>query len=253
VAPEILAFAVPLALFVLAPGLQAFAASGRLGAGAGLGTVTVGAVMLVLVGSVGWAGASPRQLTQVFYLADPQKGLFRRASATRDLDPWTRSVLGAGVTSVRMPLVASGRLWTAPAPAVALSGPALTVEAAPTGGDVALRLHVRPGDRGRQLKILIQPTAGLQDLTLNGRPLDALKEAQAMSLDRLMIVYTSPPPDGIVIGLRAHGHGRFKATALEFRDGWPPGSGPTVPKPPALLTWGLSDTTVVQGELDYSW
>jgi hypothetical protein len=252
VAPEILAFAVPLALLVLAPGLHALAKDGRATL-VGLAAIVAGATMLVLVGGVGWPGASPRQLTQLFYLANPQKSVFLRANATSDLDPWTRSVFGEKPVSVRMPLVASGHIWTGPAPPAALAGPNLSVDTAPIGPDLDLRLHVRPGGQGRQLKILIQPIGDLRDLTLNGRPQDALKEAAGMSLGRLMIVYTAPPPDGIVIGLRAHGHGRFAVTALESRDGWPPGAAPATPKPAALLTWGLSDTTVVQSDLDYRW
>ena len=58
--------------------------------------VLLGAGLLALVGSEGWIGASPRRLTQLFYLADPAERSFHRASATRGLDPWSRSAVASG-------------------------------------------------------------------------------------------------------------------------------------------------------------
>lgn len=251
VLPELLALLVPSALFVLAPGLHVLG-QGWGGRWLPLLALLVGAALLVLAGASGWAG-SPRQLTQVFYLADPGEKRFYRASATKGLDSWSRAVLGGQPTSERMPLVSSGRIWLAPAPAIGMKGPQITAETTTLGGKSQIKLRVRPGAGGRQLKLLIQPTSGLGDLTLNGRPLDTLRETSALSLDRVLVIYTAPPADGIVLGFQAPLHGKVTVEALEFRDGWPPEARPVQPRPKALLTWGLSDTTVVRTKQDISW
>lgn len=254
VLPELLALFVPLALLVLTPGLHALGA-GRRWLGPVL--VGVGAVMLVFTGLKGGPGASPRQLTQLFYYAEPGARRFHRASATNELDPWSRGALmvdGGSPTAGKIPLISSHRLWMAPTPAVDIPGPIVTVERQAISADeVEIVLHIRPAGGARELKLLLQPTKALHDLTLNGRPLDTLRKSAAYGLDRLGVVYSAPPADGITVGFRAPAHGQLKGQVLEVRDGWPEGVKPPPPRPAALLAWGLSDTTVVQSDLAYSW
>ena len=256
VLPELLALFVPLALLVLTPGLHALGAAGGRRWLAPI-LVALGAIMLVFTGLKGGPGASPRQLTQLFYYAEPGALRFHRASATNDLDPWSRGALmvdGGSPTAGKIPLISSHRLWMAPAPAVDIPGPIVTVERQAAGADeVEIVLHIRPGGRGRELKLLLQPTKALHDLTLNGRPLDTLRTSAVYGLDRLGVVYIAPPTEGITVGFRAPAHGQLKGQVLEVRDGWPEGVKPPAPRPAALLAWGLSDTTVVQSDLAYGW
>ena len=158
VLPELLALFVPLALLVLTPGLHALGApGGRRWLGPIL--VGVGAVMLVLVGLTGGPGASPRQLTQLFYYAEPGARRFHRASATNDLDPWSRAALavdGGRPTAGKIPLISSHRLWMAPAPAADIPGPTITVERQAISADeVEIVLHIRPAGRGARTQAAV--------------------------------------------------------------------------------------------------
>lgn len=252
VAPELLALFVPLALLVLAPGLHAFG-SGRAGRWLPVALLVFGGLLLALVGTGARMGAPPRPLTQLFYLADPAAGAFHRASATKTLDPWSRAALGGALVEVRMPLVSSGPIWLGPAAPVDIGGPLISAADSRRGAATHVVLRVRPTGGGRQLKLLIQPTRDLRNLSLNGRPLETLREAAAFSLDRIAVVYTAPPADGIEIAFDALAHGKVQVTALEFRDGWPDGDGPLPVRPKSLLTWGLSDSTVIQSTFNHSW
>ena len=253
--PELLALFAPLAVLLLAPGFHALG-QGRLGRTLPLSLALLGVVLLAPVGGVAGVGASPRQLTQVFYLADPGSHRFYRGSATRDLEPWSRAALeadgGAPVPS-KDPLLASGRIWLARAKPLDVAGPQLLADTRRIGDRTQVVLHVSPGAAGRELKLLIQPTRPLRNMTLNGRPLDALEEAAHWSLNRMGVVYVAPPAEGVVLTFEAPAHGRLAVTALEIRDGWPAGVTPPPPRPGALLTWGLSDTTLARTALAYSW
>ncbi|MCI3179508.1 peptidase M20 [Caulobacter sp. CCUG 60055] len=252
VVPEILALFAPLAALVLGPALYAACArqAGRRGA---LGLLVLGAGLLALTGLQDWPGASPRRLTQLFYMVDADARAYRRASATRSLDPWSRSALGEHPFKAKMPLVASGQIWLGPSAPVAVSGPEIVGAATPAGQASKVVLRVRPGPGGGQLKILIQPTKALRNLVLNGRPLNTLSEVAEYSLNRVAVVYSAPPADGVTIGFDAPPHGEVQVTALDFRDGPPAADKPLPPRPASFLTWGLSDATVVQRVLNYAW
>jgi Peptidase family M28 len=251
--PALLALFVPLAALVLAPGLYALCVDGaarRLSPS----LLATGAVLLLLVG---WTRVAPHPLAQLFYFADPAAQRFERISATKDLDDWSRAALsldGGEPAVTSMKLLGSGTVWTAKAAPSDVPPPRITIEhRAAADGHTDLLLRVQPGAAGRELKLLMQPTEALTELTLNGRKLDTLEQAAAFSLNRTGVIYTAPAAEGIVLTFRAPTHGKLDVTALEISDGWPDGVQRPSQRPSSLLTWGLGDTTVAQSMLQHDW
>jgi hypothetical protein len=59
-----------------------------------------------------------------------------------------------------------------------------------------------------------------------------------------VVDYSAPPPKGVKLQLSATPHAQIDAVVIEQRDGWPADAQPP-PRPPQLMAWRNSDTTLV--------
>ncbi len=231
--PEVAAPFVLLLLPVLLPFAHAAAARRRTRFAAGA-AVLLGAGVTAAAASGPPTPARPA-LTEALYVVDAS-GAQRRVAPLPRLDAWSRTVLappsGRPGRETLEPLFAHA-VWTAPATAVAPPPPRLTL----TRQDGRMRLLAVPAGGGRSLRLFLRSPGGLEDVRVQGRP-SRMRGAPGRWA---LVSFDAPPPQGVTVDLAA---GALEVQAFEQRDGWPPGA-PARAKPPQLMAFGDSDTTLV--------
>jgi len=235
--PEVLAVFVLLYLAGLAPFVEGFARAGRPGLIACV-VLAAGAWALVKVGSGTGAPDRP-ELTQAFYVADGADGPQARVDPFAALDPWATQTLkadGGQIHRAPLPPFAQAPVWIAPAthrpltpPQLRLEqhGPRVTLQALTTGGGRVLYLFLR-SPQPMRIEAVNEAAVGV-----------AIKPNSWGLVD-----YSAPPVKGVKLAVSATPHAQIDAVVIEQRDGWPPGAAPPT-KPPQLMAWRNSDTTLV--------
>ena len=235
--PEVLAVFALLYLVGLAPFVEAFSRAGRPGLIAGV-VVGAGAVALW---SVGHGEGTPErpQLTQAFYVADGVDGPQVRVDPFTTLDPWALQALkadGGVIHRGTLPPFAQTPVWLAAArhrpltpPQIRLEqhGPRVTLQALASGGGRVLYLFLRSG----------QP---MRIDAVNGAAVGVAIKPNSWGL----IDYSAPPVKGVKLEVSTQSRAKVDAVVIEQRDGWPADAAPP-PKPPQLMAWRNSDTTLV--------
>jgi hypothetical protein len=235
--PEVLAVFVLLYLAGLAPFVEGFARSRRPGLIAVV-VLAAGAWCLLKVGSGSGTPDRP-QLTQAFYVADGVDGPQARVDPFAALDPWAKQTLtadGGKIHRAALPPFTSAPVWIASArqrpltpPQIRLEqhGPRVTLQALASGGGRMLYLFLR-SPQPMRIEAVNEAVAGV-----------AIKPNTWGLVD-----YSAPPVKGVKLLVSAAPHAPIDAVVIEQRDGWPAGAQPP-PKPPQLMAWRNSDTTLV--------
>jgi hypothetical protein len=235
--PEALAALVLLYLAGLAPFVQAFARAGRPGLVA-TAVLCAGAIALWGVGH--GAGTPDRpELTGAFYVADGADGPQARVDPLTALDPWALQTLkadGGAVHRATLPPFVQAPAWIATAAHRPLTPPLVRLEQ--HGSKVTLQVLATGG--GRVLYLFLRSAQPLQIDAVNAAAVGVPIKPKTWGL----IDYSAPPPKGVKLELSAAPHAQIEAVVIEQRDGWPAGAAPP-PKPPQLMAWRNSDTTLV--------
>lgn len=231
--PEVAAPFVLLLLPIFAPFAHAGAARRRTRVAAGA-AVLLGAA-LIAAAALGPATPGRPALTAALYLVDAS-GVQRRVAPLPRLDAWSRAVLapegGRPGRETLEPLFTRA-VWIAPASPLALAAPKLTL----TRAAGRVRLLAVPSSGGRSLRLFLRSPGGLEDVRVQGRPSRMRGDPGRWGV----VSFDAPPPQGVTIDLAA---GPLEVEAFEQRDGWPAGAAVKA-KPPQLMAFGDSDTTLV--------
>jgi hypothetical protein len=237
VRPEVLSVFALLYLASFAPFVEAASRQGRPGLIAGV-VLGLGVCALLSVG-YGVGTAERPQLTQAFYVADGADGPQVRIAPLAALDPWATQTLkadGGLIHRAALPPFAPAPVWMAPARHRPLTPPQVRLEQ--HGAKVTLQATVSGG--GRVLYLYLRSPSPMQIDAVNDAAVGvAIKPNTWGVLD-----YSAPPPKGVKLQVSAALHAKIDAVAIEQRDGWPTGAAPPA-KPPQLMAWRNSDTTLV--------
>jgi hypothetical protein len=128
-----------------------------------LPALPLGAGVVCLAAGSLTSGISPQQPhpTNLMYVVDG-KGDASWVSSDATLDPWQKSVLGAGATRRPLPEVFGPRAkqyWTAPAPALDVPGPDVTLIRDDTSGATReVAVHIRSPRNAPEIRIAVEGT-----------------------------------------------------------------------------------------------
>jgi hypothetical protein len=237
VKPEVLAAFALLYLASLAPFVEAFAREGRPGLIASV-VLAAGACALLAVGF--GAGTPERpQLTQAFYVAEGADGPQERVDPFAALDSWASQTLkadGGAIHHAALPPFAQTPVWMAPAVHRPLTPPQMRLEQ--HGAKVTLQALATGG--GRVLYLYLRSPSPMRIEAVN----DAIVGVGIKPKSWGLVDYSAPPAKGVKLEVSAPPHAQIEAVVIEERDGWPAGAAPPA-KPPQLMAWRNSDTTLV--------
>jgi hypothetical protein len=236
VMPEVLAVFALLYLAGLAPFVEASARDGRPGL---LAIVVLGAGACAFL-AVGYgAGTLTRpQLTQAFYVAEGADGPQVRVDPFAALDPWATQTLqadGGAIHRAALPPFAQAPVWMASARQRPITPPHMRLEQ--HGAKVTLQVLATGG--GRVLYLFLRSPQPMRIEAVN----DAVVGVAILPNTWGLLDYSAPPAKGVKLAVSAAPHAKIDAVVIEQRDGWPEGAAPP-PKPPQLMAWRNSDTTL---------
>ncbi len=237
VKPEVLAVFALLYLAGLAPFVEGFAREGRPGLIAGV-VLAVGACALLAVG-YGAGTAQRPQVTKAYYVADGADGPQIRVDPLAALDPWALQTLkadGGAIHKAVLPPFEPAPVWMAPARHRPLTPPQVHLEQ--HGAKVTLQALASGG--GRVLFLFLRSPAPMRIDAVNDAAVGVAIKPNAWGL----LDYSAPPAKGVKLEVSAAPHAKIEAVVIEQRDGWPAGAAPPA-KPPELMAWRDSDTTLV--------
>lgn len=202
------------------------------------------AVALFLRFTPPWDARHPRA-EEVYYVVDPVGGKAWRAS-TEPPDAWTRGVLaadGGAVGPVDLP-----GFWrpvaAAPARAVALAAPAVSLDTAPDGL-VTLRIAPPAGTTDQDLRLSV--TAPVGEVSLNGQPTAILRRPGG----RTALAWRGA--DVLTLSFRPAGPGAIVVGFGDYVAGWPAGARPLPPMPTDAMGFNRSGSTLVVGQRTLAW
>ncbi|MBW8815846.1 MAG: M20/M25/M40 family metallo-hydrolase [Caulobacterales bacterium] len=250
--PLVMAPFAGLAALALFPLAWAWTASWRPGI-QGSGALALGLTTLAWCGvAATQATAQAPQMTEVFYLADLDSNRFYRASGLPRLDGWAESALAAAGDRPRQvdltPLF-DERLWVARAAPAPLRKPEIRLEASPLADGQRLTLHVRGGNGGRAVWIMVKSAGPLRGVTVQDRPAGIDIAAAQWGQVR----YYAPGPQGVTLSFSGPAHGALEVRTLEARDGWPDAAPAPSPRPAHVLAWRNADTTWAADRAAFTW
>jgi hypothetical protein len=237
VMPEVLAVFALLYLVGLAPFVAAFTRVGRPALTAGV--VLAAAACSLLVVGYGVGTTERPQLTQAFYVADGADGPQVRVDPLAALDPWALQTLktdGGLIHRATLPPFARAPIWMAPARHRPMAPPQIRLEQ--HGAKVTLQALATGG--GRVLYLFLRSAQPMRIEAVN----DAVVGVPVLPNTWGLLDYSAPPPKGVKLEVSAAPRAKIEAVVIEQRDGWPPGGAPPA-KPPQLMAWRNSDTTLV--------
>jgi len=244
--PELLAIFVWLAAMLIWPlAHPKFAGAGRLTAFAVLlaGLAVVVSVRL----DAPWSARYPQE-TQVVYHQDLDTGRAHRASLTPELPAWARTVLtadGGEIAKRSLPPLWNRPVTSAPAAAVAVAAPTLTLARRPDGR-VELTATAPPG--ARILALNLRSSVAAAEASLNGLPAAIL--ARPGEWTRLRWESASPR---MVVVFRPAGPGAVEASYGAVTESWPADAKPLPARPADVMAFDISDSTVAAGARTLSW
>jgi len=188
-------------------------------------------------------------LTHALFVADTDSRQFYNASADRSMSSWSRAVLGSEAKLTDLRPLFQRPMWKAAAMAVHSRPPILEFNENGMGSGLAVQLSVTvgPSNGGRQLRLLIRPSVDLERARLNGQ----LIQNRIPGNQWWELSYVAPA-DRLQLSFEAAQPGRIEVYAAEIVDGWPNGLH-VPPKPPQLMAWYDSDTTVVYRRGTLKW
>jgi hypothetical protein len=223
----------PLLLPMLWPGDEPVPL-GRLGVAA----LAMAAGLTAFLRSTDPFGPRHPQPTDIRYVADLSSDRFWRTSGVGADAPWTRAALEADGGEPRRIDISPflGPVAAAAARPIALSRPLVVASRLPDG---SLSLAIRPSAPGAQTRLEID-APGLQVLQLDGRTVPL-----GPATRRLDVIWDSPA--GVALTVRTTGPA--KVSYADIRLSWPADARPLPPRPPGLMPWGRSDSTIVLGSL----
>jgi hypothetical protein len=213
--------------------------------------VTAGLAGLILLGtavaSPGFDDRHPRP-DSVFYALDAATGKAAWASLDQEPDAWTTQFLGRPPRREKLqPFTGSltRRYLQAPAPALALAPPEVTLLAAEPrrNGGQTLRLRLRSPRGAAAIRVDIPPAARLVSFTVDGR----LPEERGNGTGRLdWLLLFAPPPGGFDLALEMADSQPFELNVVGYTFSLPPL--PYSPRPAGLIPQAalVSDTTLVR-------
>ena len=185
-----------------------------------------------------WTPRHP-DAAEPLYVVAPQTG---RAWRADQLTPgaWSRAWLTADATpSGPLMLPGLGRPVTAvPAPVIATSAPAVTVE---RGADGVITLHAVPAADTLTLRLDLDCDTVLSDTHVNGKPIVLAAPGRRTHLR------WQAAPEGFTVSFKPVGPGRLSLRWAQYLPGWPRGARPPPPMPPDVMAWDLAGSTVVVG------
>jgi hypothetical protein len=237
VMPQVLAVFALLYLAGLAPFVAAFVREGRPGLVAGV-VLGAGACALLAVGYGAGTLARP-QLTQAFYVAEGADGPQVRVDPFPTLDPWATQALkadGGAIHRAALPPFIQAPVWTAPARHRPLTPPQMRLEQ--HGAKVTLQALATGG--GRVLYLFLRSPQPMRMEAVNDAVVGVAIKPNTWGL----LDYSAPPAKGVKLDVSAAPHAKIDAVVIEQRDGWPASAAPPA-KPPELMAWRNSDTTLV--------
>jgi len=245
--PELLAPIVWLSAFLLWPFAHpAIGGAGRITSGLLIGA---GLALLVLVRlEPPWSERYP-QATLVYYLLDQDQNRAFVIDAAPGPSAWTRRMLrGYGeIIEVGAEPVFSRPVRGAPAEVAQRPAPRIDVA---TGEDRVLITAAPAGATGDETLILeMRSDQPLADVRINGAPTQLLGEPRQWS--RL-----SWRADDQPVGLSfrpASPSGQLEVRYAVVSPGWPAGARPLPSRPPQVMAFDSSDSTIVRGSRTLSW
>lgn len=182
----------------------------------------------------------------VAYQIDQDAGRAWRLSP-RGGPAWTGTVLKSGGA----PITQGSRWWMrqplslAPAPFIARPAPPITLTAEADG---SLRLHALPPPGARLLNLRLTSSVPAMLETVGGAPaLAALHPGVAT------IVHWETATDGLDLVLRPKGRGSLNVAYAAIQENWPPEALPLPPRPPNVMAFDTSDSTMIAGTRRFDW
>jgi hypothetical protein len=111
-----------------------------------------------------------------------------------------------------------------------------------------LLLHAVPMRAGETMLLLVRPSVSLDHARLNGREVPMAAKAGVWTT----LSFEAPPPEGVTLAFATPDHAGLEFVAVEIRSGWPQGV-TTPPRPPQLMAFSRSDTTLAVARLNATW
>jgi hypothetical protein len=219
----------------LAPAVTAVAALALLGLG---------------VATSGFDAEHPRP-NHIAYELDANTGEARWVSADQDLDDWTGQFFAGNATRGEFELDAGVTVpaWTAPAPAVPIATPELTVEGDQTVDGVrTVTLQLTSPREAAELALDVRAQGEITAATINDQALDLTGYGPAAD-GELTLGYVAPGADGITLTLVVRSTEAIAIDVSETSYGLPEAPGLTVTARPAdmMPATGMPlDATVVR-------
>ncbi len=243
--PELPILPLWLAALVLWPLMGPSARSRRLSLAPAAGLVALGVgLALWLHFTDPWSPRHPRA-AEPGYLVDHDSGQAYRISPFKP-DPWTRAVLTAdgGVIGQRAFPGFQHDAWAAPAQAVRVQSPQISLDRAADG---TVTLHAGLAGAS-QMAVDLRVDTLVRDARLNGRPMAILaKPGQWVHLR------WQAAPEGFVVSFKPVSHGVAEVRYAAYTPGWPAGAKPLPAMPSGLMAWDQAGSTIVVGTLRSSW
>ncbi|MCF8505999.1 MAG: M20/M25/M40 family metallo-hydrolase [Caulobacter sp.] len=202
-----------------------------------------------------WTARHP-EATVVLHVQDATTGKAWRVAPGRTLPDWSRAVLtadGGEVTRQAMPPLGRGEVWAAPAKALPVGAPPVTLTRLADG-----RIEVGlPAARVSLLTLTLDST--IPRLEIDGRPV-ALADPTAGAASpvtpsdsrELTLRFVGRPVPHRII-LTPTGPGRINVRYGVFDERWPAGATPLPARPVAVMPLDLSDSSVVTGSASLTW
>jgi putative Mn2+ efflux pump MntP len=247
--PALLGLFSLLAAFSLWPLAQTAASSDRetwLGvAPAAAALIAALGLLLFLRFSDPWTDRYP-QATNIMHVAETASG--RAWLATPDQTDWTRGVLAAGgatISKASLPPFAEEPTFVAPTPFITVPTPAFSSKVQPDGR-VVLTLTPTPGVRN--IRINLETDVAVADVRVQGAPARWLEKPKTWY--RLRWVGDGAP---LTISFKPAGKGVAEIDYATVEDRWPTAARVLPARPPRVMPFGLSDSTVVTGRALVRW
>ena len=212
-----------------------------------------GGLALVTVALIAWGNATsgfdaghPRT-DRIAYELDADTGEARWVTPDRDLDAWTAQFFPAGTTR-------SDAGFAAPAPAVPLAAPELTVLSDTIDGDVrTLQLRLSSPRGADEFQVSIAAPGEIVAAAVDGRPLD-LREYNLAREGRLYLIYAGVQPAGAELMLAVRSPEPITIEVTETANGLPEVPGMAIQPRPADIMPALGfprDPTIVRRTFTY--
>ena len=212
---------------------------------------------LIAVALIGWANATsgfdvehprPNHMT---YALNADTGAAEWVSFDQHLDSWTDDFIPAGNERADYETVTWGTFpaFTAPAPAVDLAAPAVTVVSDTVDGDLrTLDLRLLSPRAASEMRVRVDAPGAIVVARLDGRELDLTDYTWAED-GLLQFNYVNIPTDGIALTLAVRSTAPITVTAQDSTTGFPEIPGVTVePRPADIMPaplYRLNETQVL--------